>query len=159
MLVLQNMSVHEERFTRSRRTLESEGVQVFYRIVRQVRGRTMAGLFMVQVGAQGLGIVEIAMQIMLGEQQGEVLVGFPGPSVFLCHTKPAAVLHDVGIVIGKLVSGNAGECRAGVERLGIVALTSRDENALGIAQPFEHPVHVVVAKLKADEAMQGEATL
>ena len=86
MLVLQNMGVHEKRFTRSRRALESEGMQVFYCVVRHTRSRTMAGFLMVQVGAQGLEIVEIAMQIMLGEQQGEVLVGFPGPTVFLCHT-------------------------------------------------------------------------
>ena len=47
----------------------------------------------------------------------------------------------------------------GTQCLGIVALTSRYENAPGIAQPFEHRVHVVVAELPADKAMQGEATL
>ena len=108
MTVLQNMGVHEERLSRTRRALESESVQVFYCIVWHDRSRTMAGFLMVQVGEQGLGIVKIAMQIMFCEQQGEILVGFPGPPVFLCHTQLVAVRRDVGVVFGKLNGRNTG---------------------------------------------------
>ena len=55
------MSVHEERLARASRTLESEGVQIFYCVVRHELGWTMAALLMVQVGAQGLGIGKIAL--------------------------------------------------------------------------------------------------
>ena len=159
MPVLQDVGVHEEGLPGSGRALKGERVQVVRFVIRHVPGRAIHGFFPVEVRAQGFGVVEIPAQVVFGEQQGEVLVGFPRAPVFLCDSQLVAVRGDIGVVVGELIRRYAGVCRMRVQGLGVVAFPARGVRSLGIARSLEHRAHVVIAKLSADKAMERETGL
>ena len=116
--VLQDMSVHEEGLARARRALKGEGAQTPRFVGRNGRVQPLSDDRPVQLGAQPLGVIEVAAQVVLREQQGEILVGLPGSPLLLRHAQPAAVRGEVGVVFGKPVGGDPGSVgKRGVRRM------------------------------------------
>ena len=159
VLKLQDMSVYEERFARAGCALKGEGAQVVRFKVRHGCRLSALSLGRVQVGAQRLGVGEITVQVMFGEQQGKILIGLPFPLVLAGHTQFAAMRSDVGVVCGKLFGGDIRPSRIRIQRAGVFAFAAGVEVGRRVTQPFEHGVHVVVAELSADKAIQGETVL
>ena len=104
--VLQDVGVHEERLAGAGRALEGEGTQIVRCVVGEARSRPVAELRLVQAGAKRLGVVEVAVEVVLGEQQGEILVRLPGPAVLPGHAQPPAERPDVGVVFREPVEGD-----------------------------------------------------
>ena len=82
---------------------------------------------------------------MLGEQQGEVLMGLPraavlsGAPVLPGHAQPAAQGGDVGVVLGELLWTDGGTIAIPVQQQcrGVFALIVGVETGRQIAQPVE----------------------
>ena len=157
--VLQDMGVHEEGLAGAGGALEGKGAQVVRCVVREVEGWRVVGLRPVEVGAQRLGVVEIAAQVVLGEQQGQVLVGLPGPAVLPGHAQPPTQRPDVAVVLGEPVGRHPGAGGVQIQRPCVLALTVPVEPGRRVPQPFEHRAQVLVAELAADERVEGEAVL
>ena len=77
--VLEEVGVHDERLAGAGRALEGDGAKVVRGVVGHPLRLRVLALRLVQIGAEALRIGEVAVQVVLGEQQGEVLVGLPRP--------------------------------------------------------------------------------
>ena len=66
---------------------------------------------------------------------------------------------DVGVVCGNLFGGDIRPSRIRIQRVDVFAFAAGVEVGRYVAQPFEHGVHIVVAELSADEAVQDETVL
>ena len=160
--------MHDECLAGAGRALEGDGTKVVRRVVRHHLGHRVLALRLVQIGAQPFGIIEVAVQVMLGEQQGEVLMGLPraavlsGTPALPGHAQPAAQGGDVGVVLGELLRADGGTIVIPVQQQcrGVFALIVGVETGRQIAQPVEHVGHSSeIAEFMADEAMQCEAVL
>ena len=153
---LQDVGVHQERLAGTGRALKGEGAQVVRLIIRHGRGQPIFGFGRVQVGAQPFGIVEIARQVVLGEQHGEILIRLPCPPVLTGHAQPAAVRGNIGVVCGKLLASDGGKIRVQIQRPGVFALPDGVKGGRHLPQPVQHGPHVLVAKFPANKAVQNE---
>ena len=148
--------MHQERLAGAGRALKGECAQVVRLIIRHGRGQPIFDLGRVQVGAQPFGVVKIAMQIVLGEQQGEILIGLPCPPVLTGHAQLAAVRGNIGVVCGKLLACDRGESRIQIQCPSVFAFPAGIEGGRHLPQPVQHGPHVLIAELPANEPMQNE---
>ena len=92
-----------------------------------------------------------------GVRVSRILVRLPGAAVLPGHAQPAAVRGDVRVVIGKLVGHYPRPGGKRRQRQRVIAPAARHELSAGGTQPSEHLVEILIAKLDADETVQGEA--
>ena len=162
MPVLEDVGVHDERLAGAGRALEGDGAKVVRRVVRHQLGQRILAFCLVQIGAQAFGVGEVAVQVVLGEQQGEILVGLPRPAMLPGHAQTAAQRGDVGVVLEELLPRDLGAIAVPVQQQGrrVFALTAGATIGWQIAQPIEHVGHAPeIPEFVADEAMQSEAIL
>ena len=127
--VLEEVGVHDEGLAGAGGALESDGAKVVRGVVRQPLGQRILAFRLVEIGAEALRIGEVAVQVVFGEEEREVLVGLPRPAVLPGHAEPYAQRGDVGVVRAELLRRHlgAGGVPVEAEHRGVLALPARVE--------------------------------
>lgn len=156
MAVLQQVGVHQQGLAGAGSALEGDRAQLLRPVLRQGGGEAVALPVAVEVGAQRRRVLEVAAQVMFGEQQSGVLMRLPGAAMLTGHPQLLAVERDVGGVLGqqtRCYARLAGQVHG--QYRGIITRPAGgiDRRA---AQPPEHAVQVVKPELPADEPVQHQ---
>ena len=161
--VLKDMGVHDEGLAGAGRTLEGDGAKVLRRVVRHGPSEPVPALRRIQFAAEPLRVGEVAAQVMLREQQGQILVRLPGAAMLAGHTQAVAESGDIGVVLDELLRRDLGTVLVPIEQQsrGVLALVAGVQaGGRQTAQPAEHVRHALgIAEFMANEAMQDEAVL
>ncbi len=101
--VLQDMGMHDQRFARPGGGLHSDGTHIVGGVFRHPAGHSFLPHRVDQVAAQGFGVLEIAAQIALREQQSQPLIWFPTPPSRAIHAQPPTQCRDLSAIVFKPV--------------------------------------------------------
>ena len=159
--VLQDVRVHQQRLARPRGALEGENPQIVARILRQRHHLPRHRPHPSQIPAQRLGILEVPVKIVLGEQQRDVLMGLPCPPVLSGHAQPVAVCDDVPVVLPELFVPNLRPLTIPIQcqRRRVTTPVAATRVLGNVTKPREHRIQVRIAEFTANESMQNPPAL
>ncbi len=157
--VLQYVGVHQQGFAGTGRALEGDGTQVIRPVLRHGGGEAISLPVAVQIGTQRCRVRKVPVQVVLGEQKGDVLMRLPGAAVLTGHPQSLAVRGDVGSVFGQQIGGYtrpAGQVDR--QNRSVVVLPARRVDRR-FAQASQHCLEVAITELPTHELVQHQPIL